>query len=383
MVICSRIYVLPPINEMDTKLILNMDRSSTRTFLGFTLFLFLTLTIFGCSRKQRFFYSIPESKGFSSEKLERLKEHLEQSGSSSMIIMVDGEIILEWGETAKKHLIHSMRKAMLNSLYGIAVERGQIDTSMTLRELGIDDIAPALSENEKEAKVIDLLKSRSGIYHDAAAVSIGMAASRPERGAHMPGEHYCYNNWDFNVLGAILEQQTGQSIYEMFMNEIATPLGMLDYKGEYCSIDGEDAGVEMPDTDGYYKYENSKSKYPAYHFRMSARDLALYGQLYYNYGKWDNQQIISEEWIDISTKPYSMYDPKYGNAYGMLWYVRIPDENTVRNSFYHTGLGMHMLGVYPDSKLVFVHRVDTENSFDYNHSDLIKMIGLLFESKMK
>jgi hypothetical protein len=44
---------------------------------------------------------------------------------------------------------------------------------------------------------------------------------------------------------------------------------------------------------------------------------------------------------------------------------------------------MHMLGVYPDSKLVFVHRVDTENSFDYSHSDLIKMIGLLFESKMK
>lgn len=336
-----------------------------------------------CSKKQTFTYSTPESQGFSTEKLENLQDHLESSGSSAMMIIVDGEIILEWGEVNKKHLIHSMRKAMLNSLYGIAVARGQIDTSMTLRELRIDDIEPALSEIELDVRVADLLKSRSGIYHDAAAVSDGMRANQPERGTHLPGEHYYYNNWDFNVLGAILEQETGRSIYEMYLNEIAIPLGMFDYKGEYCSIDGEVPGVEMPDTDGYYQYEKSQSQYPAYHFRMSARDLALYGQLYYNYGKWDNQQIISEEWIDISTKPYSMYDPKYGNAYGMLWYVRIPDENTVRNSFYHTGLGMHMLGVYPDSKLVFVHRVDTEGDYSFNHMDLINMIGLLFDSKME
>lgn len=34
---------------------------------------------------------------------------------------------LEWGYTRKKHLVHSMRKALLNSLYGIAMERGQVD----------------------------------------------------------------------------------------------------------------------------------------------------------------------------------------------------------------------------------------------------------------
>ncbi len=360
-----------------------MELSNNRAIFGFTFFLLLAFISFSCSKKHEFSYSTPESKGFSSEKLEDLKAHLESSGSSAMIIMVDGDIILEWGKTSKKHVIHSMRKAMLNSLYGIAVDRGQIDTSMTLRELRIDDIEPALSEKELDARVVDLLKSRSGIYHDAAAVSSGMRANQPERGSHLQGEFYYYNNWDFNVLGAILEQETGRSIYEMFLNEIAVPLGMLDYKGEYCSIDGEAAGVERPDTDGYYQYENSQSKYPAYHFRMSARDLAIYGQLYLNYGKWNDQQLISNEWIDRSTVPYSKYDPKYGNAYGMLWYVRIPDENTVRNSFYHTGLGIHMLGVYPDSKLVFVHRVDTENNFTYNHMDLIKMIGLLFDSKMK
>ena len=343
------------------------------------------LTLASCitSSKHKFSYASPESKGYSSERLETLKEHLKESGSSAMILMVDGEIIFEWGETSKKHLIHSMRKALLNSLYGIGIKKWQIDTTMTLRELNIHDIPPDLSENELDARVVDLLKSRSGIYHDASAVNDAMRIGRPERDTHKPGEHYYYNNWDFNVLGAILEQQTGKSIYEMFHKEIAKPVGMHDYEGNYSVIDGEADNEEIPDTDGIYQYEKRKSKYPAYHFRMSARDLAIYGQLYLNYGAWEGKQIIPKKWIDISTKPYSIYDQKYKNAYGMLWKVRVPDKNTKRNSFYHTGLGIHMLGIYPDSNLVLVHRVNTEEDFDYNEGDFYKMIGLVFNSKLE
>ena len=95
--------------------------------------------------KHQFEYAKPEAKGYSSEKLEVLKKHLQESGSSSMIILVDGSVIFEWGEGNKKHLIHSMRKAILNSLYGIAISNGQIDTSMTMKELKIDDIKPGRS----------------------------------------------------------------------------------------------------------------------------------------------------------------------------------------------------------------------------------------------
>ena len=60
----------------------------------------------------------------------------------------------------------------------------------------------------------------------------------------------------------------------------------------------------------------------------------------------------------------------------MLWYVR-------GKSFYHTGSGIHMLAVYPGSNMVIVHRVDTENDFSYNKDDFYKMIGLVFDSKIK
>jgi CubicO group peptidase (beta-lactamase class C family) len=351
---------------------------------GIISLLVLLLFFNSCSKdaKYTFTYSEPEAKGYSSQKLDLLKNHLEKSGASSMMVIVDGDVVFEWGETSKKHLIHSMRKAILNSLIGIAIEQGEIDTSLTLRELEINDIEPKLSESEQNARIVDLLKSRSGVYHNAAGVSIGMLRDKPERNSFAPGEHYYYNNWDFNTIGAILEKQTGKSIYELFEKEIAIPLGMNDFKGEYCTIDAESEDAEIPDTDGYYQYEKSKSKYPAYHFRMSTRDLALYGLLYMNNGNWNGKQIIPKDWIDISTKPYSIYNPEYRLAYGMLWRVIVPNEDTKRNSFFHTGVGIHVLGVYPELNMVFVHRVDTECKQDYNQANFYKMLRFLFDSEI-
>lgn len=350
----------------------------------FLLILAAVLLATACSHKPKYHFeqAVPEAKGFSSVKLDTLKTHLEQSGASSMMLLVDGEVIFDWGESDQKHTIHSIRKCLLNSLFGIAVSRGIIDTSMTMRELEINDIEPALTESELNARVADLLKSRSGVYHHAAGVSEGMLRGMPRRGDYLPGEHFYYNNWDFNVLGAILEQQTGKSIYTLFLEEIALPLGMQDYRGKFTSIDGEAEGVKMPRTDGFYQYEKSKSRYPAYHFRLSARDLALYGQLYLNRGEWEGKQIVPSQWIEASTQAYSLYNPEYGIAYGMLWYVLKPQKKTQRFSFYHTGVGIHMLGVYPSSNMVMVHRVDTENEYHYNKRDLYKMIGLVFESKI-
>ena len=157
---------------------------------------------------------------------------------------------------------------------------------------------------------------------------------------------------------------------------------MHDYKGTYTDIDAEADDAEIPATDGFYQYEPSKSKYPAYHFRMSARDLAIYGQLYLNYGTWNREQLIPREWINASTRVYSINNPEYGLGYGMLWYINLPQEDTHRNSFFHTGAGIHMLGIYPDMDLVFVHRVDTENDYTFKQSDLIKMLELLFNSSL-
>ncbi|MEL6821287.1 MAG: serine hydrolase [Calditrichota bacterium] len=345
---------------------------------------FLILLLISCSggEEDRFQRTSAIEAGFSEAALAELATYLQEAGSSSLIILHDGKIVFEWGDIYKKHLIHSIRKSMLNSLFGIYVERGVIDTSATLAQLKVDDIIP-LTETEKTARIADLLKSRSGVYHPAAAEAPGMIAKRPERGSSPPGEFYYYNNWDFNTLGAIFEQQVGISIYQAFYKEIAIPLGMLHFKGEATSLTISDGDREFPDTDGFYQLEPEKSKYPAYHFRMSAHDMALFGQLYANNGVWKGKQILSEAWIKASSTAYSDTNPYISAGYGLLWNVLKTTETRKTVSFYHTGGGIHMLGVYPGSKLVFVHRVNTEKEFDFPQKRLHKIIGMIFNAREK
>lgn len=347
----------------------------------------MMILIIACApndRTHKFQYTPPSQNGFSQPGLDSLSAFLAEKGSSSMMLMVDGKIVYEWGDTKQIHTIHSIRKSMLNSIFGIAVHEGLIDTNATLLELGIDDIY-GLTDVEKSARIADLLKSRSGVYHSAAAVSDGMMRGMPERDSKEPGSHYYYNNWDFNVLGYILEMKTGRSVYDLYQEQIATPLGMHYYDGNYSSFDVDSIENEeefnFPSTSGFYQYENSKSKYPAYHFRMSAKDMALYGQLYLNNGKWEGEQIIPESWIEESVKPHSIYNERFGLSYGMLWNVLAPTVNRTNGSFYHTGTGVHMLGVYPASNMVLVHRVDTEKEYTFSGNDLLTMIDLVFDAR--
>jgi len=150
-----------------------------------------------------------------------------------------------------------VRKSFLSGLYGIYWDRGEIDLNKTLADLVIDDWPEPLLESERQARSLDLLKARAGVFHPAAYA--GRTDSRP-RGSEGPGRYFAYNNWDFNTSATILVQETGADVFEAFDEYFAGPLQMEDWLV----------------SDGYYHYELDKSRYPAYPFRMSARDAARF-----------------------------------------------------------------------------------------------------------
>ncbi len=309
-------------------------------------------------------YVVPEEIGWSSVKLEEAKSYAEKIGSAAVMALYEGKLFFSWGKINQKYLIHSIRKPFLCALYGIYVKRGLIDLNKSLDELGIDDIPPSLTPIEKQAKVRDLLMSRSGVYHEAAAEAQVMIKTRPERGSHAPGTFFYYNNWDFNVLGTIFEKLTGKKMFEAFKEEIADPIGMQDFLLSDCR----------------YQYEGKKSKHPAYHFRMTARDMAKFGLLYQNKGKYGDKQIIPPEWIAESIIPYSINNLD-GDGYGYMWSI-IPEEAGLGNGFYHTGTGVHLLAVLPEKKLVLVHRVDTDKDFDITWKEIRQLMYMIGEARI-
>lgn len=124
-------------------------------------------------------YVVPEEVGWSSEKFEEADAFAEKINSAAVMMLYDGKVFISWGNVNKNYNCHSIRKPFLSVLYGIYRNRGKIKLNATLEELNIDDIPPSLSKEEKKATVRDLLKSRSGVYHEAAAEAKVMIDTRP------------------------------------------------------------------------------------------------------------------------------------------------------------------------------------------------------------
>jgi len=145
-------------------------------------------------------------------------------------------VVATSGDVSRKVNVRSVRKSFLSALYGVAIERGQIKLESTLAQLGIDDTAPSLAPEEKQATVRQLLMARSGVYHPAGYETQDQKLMRPPRGAHPPGTFWYYNNWDFNALGTIYQKQTGSDIFDSFDKVIARPIGMQDFTADDAGL---------------------------------------------------------------------------------------------------------------------------------------------------
>jgi CubicO group peptidase (beta-lactamase class C family) len=311
------------------------------------------------------------------EKLKVAREYSATISTDAVILVVDGQILDEWGATSLKHNVHSVRKSLLNSIYGIYVHAGRIDLQKTLGELGIDDNEPSLTEEEKRATVRDLLMARSGVYHAALYESPNMKKARPARHSHQPGSFWYYNNWDFNVLGEIFERAVKNSIFREFNDKIALPTQMEDFVVE----DGD--YVTGPD-----------SVHPAYPFRMTARDLARFGLLFLRLGVWRGNQVVPSEWVRESTMAYSdagTYPGEGGGAaggYGYLWWTSIdgkhfPNVTMPDGSYSARGSGGQYIIVVPAYDLIVVHMVDTDiEDREVSVPQFSKLLQLILDSKI-
>lgn len=273
-------------------------------------------------------------------------------GSKNLIVATNGEVVKSMGELDKPLRLFSVRKALLSAMVGQHLGTGpnQVNLDTTLAELGINDNPIPLTPLQQQAKVLYLIKSTSGINHPAAAESGLLEGDKDKRLGHKPnppGTVWAYNNWDYNALTTIFEQETGLTIYEAFNKGIAEPLQMQDFNEQSVS----------------YKYEPELSMHPKAGFKMSARDLVKFGQLYLNKGKWDGKQIIPEDWIDRITDDYTITGKKLlRSGHGYLWWVPVDNKSREmgipEGTYVASGFGNQKIVVIPDWDTVIVHQVN-------------------------
>jgi CubicO group peptidase (beta-lactamase class C family) len=310
-------------------------------------------------------YTDPAAAGFDAAKLDQARAQADAMRSGAVLAVHRGRVFAAFGAIDRNFMAHSVRKSLAGALYGMAVAEKRLSMDGTLAGLGMDD-EPPLTASEKQARLRDLVSARSGVYHGAAYAPAEQDTTRPARGSHPPGTFWFYNNWDFNALETIYERAAGADVFTAFEDRIAKPTGMEDYSA----------------ANGFLAFEPGLSRLPAHTFRISARDLARFGQLYLQEGLWSGRQIIPAEWVRQSLTPHS--DLGGGEGYGYLWWTQAP--GSLPDKYPHLkphaiaiarGTGGQALFIIPSLDLVVVHRGDTDNNRNVAGPQIWALVDLL------
>lgn len=313
------------------------------------------------------------SLGWDEAQLSAAHEIFGNQSSAAVMVVYRGRLIAEWGAVADRFTAQSVRKGLISSLVGQLVAAGKLNLDATLEEMGIDDIDPPLTKEERQATLRDLLRSRSGVFHSALYEVGGWTRARKAlaeeeqaagRDLYPHGAYWIYNNWDFNAVGTIVEDAAGEEIGLLFYSRIAAPTRMQDFRAADVEYTTKDHPAE--------KRFGNVSDHRAYVFNISTRDLARYGLLYLNCGKWGRKSVIPKSWVLESIdgpdtregRPADRMATGFG-AYGYLWQIdrpgarRYPGIGTSEPFIIAEGARGHVLAVFPSLDLVIAHQVAT------------------------
>ncbi|MEO1623940.1 MAG: serine hydrolase [Bacteroidota bacterium] len=291
---------------------------------------------------------------------------IDSMNTTGLLVVHAGKLVFSYGDVSEQSYIASCRKSILAMLYGNYVANGSIDLDASMASLGIDD-RQGLSEVERQATVAHLLSSCSGVYHPSSYPGDDLAFA-PARGSQSPGSYFLYNNWDFNAAGAIFEQQTGVDLYDALEKDLAVPLGLQDFDRQLQKKTGN----------------LSVSQYPAFPIHLSTRDMARIGYLMLNKGKWNDQQLIPEWWVEKITSlvtPNAALNPAERRAsefgYGHLWWVY--DQENLREelegAYAAQGIYGQYITVIPKLDLVIAHKTNALfQRHTHNYERLVHLI---------
>jgi len=216
----------------------------------------------------------------------------------------------------------SMAKSVTSILIGCAIDEGLIKSV----DEPITKYIPELAKNGFDKVTIKhLLQMTSGIkfnesylnpFGDAASFYYGINLRKVIGKMKLksePGKQFEYVSGNTQLLGLVLERSLkGKTITSYLQEKLWTQLGM-EYDASW-SIDRKKNGLEKT-----FCCINAR-----------ARDFAKIGRLYLNNGNWNGKQIISQKWVEESTKA----DTTNGEVfYKYQWWLPTSLENLSRENY--------------------------------------------------
>jgi CubicO group peptidase (beta-lactamase class C family) len=244
----------------------------------------------------------------------------------------------------------SMAKSVTSILIGCAIDEGLIKS---VDEPITNYISELKNNGFEKVTIKHLLQMTSGIrfnesyvnpFGDAASFYYGLNLRKEIEKMKLktePGKKFEYASGNTQLLGLVLERSLKEKTITSYLQEkIWTPLEM-EYDASW-SIDRKKNGLEKT-----FCCLNAR-----------ARDFAKIGRLYKNKGNWNGKQIVSQKWVEESTK----LDTSEGSAnfYQYQWWLPTPNED-----FMAEGILGQFVYVNPKKDLIIVRLGKNEGKADW------------------
>jgi CubicO group peptidase (beta-lactamase class C family) len=277
-----------------------------------------------------------------------------------VLIIKDGYVVAEqyyskYFDKETWHQIHSCTKSFTSALVGIAIKEGYIPGTHVkmldyFEDLDIENPSPQKQNITLEHLLtmsagldwdeLDYLYSdpRNTYYQWTRSEDwIKFVLDRPME--YMPGEIQDYNSGLSELLAAIVQKATGMRADSFALEKLFTPLGIQDY-------------YWPTNPDGYARGGGG--------MRLVPRDLAKLGYLHITKGKWENDQILTEEWVIESGTKHIISQHIQGFWYGYQFWVA--EDGWMYTALGYAGQWMMIVPAY-DLVVVF------NNHFDEGEED--------------
>jgi len=241
--------------------------------------------------------------------------------------------------------IRSATKTFVSSLVGIAIDKGFIKSrNETVLSYFPEYNLKNLSDDKKKITIENLLNNQSGLdCSDDDGNSPGNENKMYPTGdwvkfildlpmAGKPGGEAKYCSGGVTILARIVEKTSGESLHEFARKNLFDPLGADHYKWNF-----------KPDSSEMNTFGQ---------LYIMPRDMAKFGLLYLNHGKWNGRQVISENWVQESLTTHTTLR---NTGYGYLWWhpwLMINDSR--QEGIAAKGNGGQRIYLRPDLNLVVV-----------------------------
>ncbi|MEO8608315.1 MAG: serine hydrolase [Chloroflexota bacterium] len=302
--------------------------------------------------------SSPEAQGIDSGALNKLDQHIQQNLPNlfSVLIVRHGYLVFEryYGgyEAELPFEVASVTKSITSALVGIALDKGylkSLDEPVTdffpKYADDFDTLTPTITMRHVMSMTTGFNWTEDGPWY-WPDYSSWMQFALSMQVTHPPGTYFTYNTPSVHLLSGVLTQSTGMSLADFAQKNLFTPLGIPAPQWGH-------------DPDGYTT--------GAHALHLRARDMAKFGYLYLNRGKWEGKQLIPAAWVDMTTAQYSDGGFPQGTPYGYLWWVTTEDGHP---AYFAAGYGGQYVMVIPDLDSVVVMTSATDQPHP-EHRDLI------------